>query len=145
VETRTGLINHVRGAVKSLGSRLAKCGSESFVEVARVGLPDALKPALSGVLAAMEEIHEQIYDYDCRIEHLCNTKYKEAAKCWMQVNGVGAVTTLTYVLTIENKDRLEQSRDVGPYLGLVPKSRQSGKRDRQLGITKAGDEMLRKL
>jgi len=145
VETRTGLINHVRGVVKSFGSRLAKCGSESFVEVARVGLPDGLKPALSGVLAALEEMDEQIYDYDCRIEHLCNTKYKEAAQCLLQVNGVGPVTTVTYLLTIENKDRFEQSRDVGPYLGLVPKSRQSGQRDPQLGITKAGDEMLRKL
>ena len=145
VETRTGLINHVRGVVKSFGSRLAKCTSESFVEVARVGLPDGLKPALSGVLAALEEMDEQIYDYDCRIEHLCNTKYKEAAQCLLQVNGVGPVTTVTYLLTIENKDRFEQSRDVGPYLGLVPKSRQSGQRDPQLGITKAGDEMLRKL
>jgi len=118
VETRTGLINHVRGAVKSFGSRLAKCTSESFVEVARVGLPDALRPALSGVLTALEEINEQIYDYDCRIEHLCNTKYKEAAKCLMQVNGVGPVTTLTYVLTIEDKERFEQSSEVGPYLGV---------------------------
>jgi transposase len=144
VETRTGLINHVRGSVKSFGSRLSQCASESFVEVG-VGLPDALKPALSGVLATLEEINEQIYNYDCRIEHLCNTKYKEAAKCLLQVNGVGTVTTLTYVLTIENKDRFEQSRDVGPYLGLVPKNRQSGERDPQLGITKAGDETVRKL
>src|SRR5204863_9596946 len=36
VETRTGLINHVRGTVKSFGSRLGKCGSESLVEVAWV-------------------------------------------------------------------------------------------------------------
>jgi len=95
VETRTALINHVRGSVKSFGSRLVKCGSERFVGVARVTLPDALRPAMSGVLATLEEINEQIYNYDCQIEHLCHTKYKEAAKCWRQVNGVGPVTTLT--------------------------------------------------
>jgi len=145
VDGRTALINHVRGSVKSFGSRLAKCSSERFVEVAAGGLPEALKPALSGVLAALEEINEQIYSYDCQIEHLCNTKYQEAAKCLLQVNGVGPVTTLTYVLTIENKDRFEQSRDVGAYVGLVPKRRQSGQRDPQLGISKAGDETLRKL
>src|SRR2546430_5013729 len=145
VDARTALINHVRGSVKSYGSRVVKCGAERFVEVARGALPEALKPALSGVLATLEEINEQIYSYDCQIEHLCDTKYKEAAKCLLQVNGVGPVTTLTYVLTIEDKDRFEQSRDVGPYLGLVPKKRQSGQRDPQLGISKAGDEMLSKL
>jgi transposase len=145
VETRTGLINHVRGSVKSFGNRLVKCGSERFVEVAQEALPDRLRPALSGVLATLEVINEQIYAYDCQIEHLCHTKYKEAAKCLLQVNGVGPVTTLTYVLTIEDKDRFEHSRDVGPYLGLVRKNRQSGERDPQLGITKAGDEMLRTL
>ena len=145
VETRTALINHVRGSVKSFGNRLVKCASERFVGVAQEALPDALKPALSAVLATLDQINEQIYAYDCQIEHLCNTKYKEAAKCLLQVNGVGPVTTLTYVLTIEDKDRFEQSRDVGPYLGLVRKNRQSGERDPQLGITKAGDEMLRTL
>src|SRR5260370_4746031 len=145
VDARTALINHVRGSVKSFGSRVVKCASERFVEVARGALPEALRPALSGVLAALEEINEQSYGYDCQIEHLCNTKYKESAKCLLQVNGVGPVTRLTYVLTIENKDRFEHSRDVGPYLGLGPKKRQSGQRDPQLGISKAGGEMFRRL
>lgn len=145
VETRTALINHVRGTVKSFGSRVSKCGAERVVEVAREETPESLKPALSGVLAALEEINEQIYSYDCQIQHLCQTKYKEAAERLLQVNGVGPVTTLSYVLTIEDKDRFAQSRDVGPYLGLVAKKRQSGQSDPHLGITKAGDEMVRKL
>ena len=126
VETRTALINHVRGTVKSFGSRLNKCGSESFADVAQEEMPDALKPAISGVLATLDEINEQIYHYECQIQQMCDTKYREATKCLSQVNGVGPLTTLTYVLTIEDKDRFEQSRDVGPYLGLVPKRRQSG-------------------
>src|SRR6202047_3688241 len=47
VETRTGLINHVRGSVKSFGSPLAKCGSESFGEGARGGVPGVVETALS--------------------------------------------------------------------------------------------------
>src|SRR6266487_6084865 len=80
VDTRTALINHVRGTVKSFGSRLPKCGTERFVEVAREELPEALKPALSGVLGTLEEVDEQIYGYDCQIGHLCETKHKDAAK-----------------------------------------------------------------
>ena len=145
VETRTALINHVRGTVKSYGSRVRDCGAEAFVETAQAEIPEALKPALSGVLETLEEINEQIYHYDCQIRQLCNTKYQEATRCLTQIHGVGPVTALTFVLTIEDKDRFEKSRDVGPYLGLIPKKQQSGERDPLLGITKAGDEMLRKL
>lgn len=144
VETRTALINHVRGTVKSFGSRLRSCGADQFVEVAQAELPVAMRGVLSGVLAILAEVQEQIYSYECRIKHLCQTKYEQTS--WLrQVKGVGPVTALTYVLTIEDPERFERSRDVGAYLGLVPKKRQSGKRDPQLGISKTGDEMLRKL
>lgn len=145
VDTQTALINYVRGVVKSFGCRLPQCSSEVFAERAKAEVPEALKAALSGVLETLDQLGEQIYGYDCQIKHLCQTKYALEAKCLLQVNGVGPVTTLVFILTIEDKDRFEQSRDVGPYLGLVAKKRQSGQRDPRLGITKAGDEMLRKL
>jgi transposase len=115
------------------------------VDVAREEVPEKLKPALSGVLTVLDELNEQIHSYDCQIKHLCETKYQEATRPLLQVRGVGPVTSLSYVLTIENKDRFDKSRDVGPYLGLVAKKRQSGQSDPHLGITKAGDEMVRKL
>jgi len=62
-----------------------------------------------------------------------------------QVNGVGPVTSLAYVLTLETPQRFKKSRDVGPYLGLVPQQEDSGDSQPQLGISKAGDRMLRKL
>src|SRR6202047_3067141 len=62
-----------------------------------------------------------------------------------QVKGVGPITALAYVLTLENPQRFVKSRDVGPYLGLVPKQEDSGESQPQLGISKAGDTMVRKL
>src|SRR5207247_6543432 len=59
--------------------------------------------------------------------------------------GVGPITALAYVLTLENPERFAQSRDVGPYLGLVPKQEDSGDSQPQLRITKMGDMMLRRL
>jgi transposase len=145
VETRTALINHVRGTVKSFGCRVSECSSEAFAHVAQAEIPEALKPALSGVLETLDEINDQIYHYECQIRQMCDTKYREATKCLTQINGVGPITALTFVLTIEDKSRFEKSRDVGPYLGLIPKMKQSGERNPLLGITKAGDELLRKL
>jgi transposase len=66
-------------------------------------------------------------------------------KLLRQVKGVGPITSLAYVLTVENPERFPQSRDVGPYLGLVPKQEDWGESQPQLGISKAGDRMVRKL
>jgi transposase len=58
---------------------------------------------------------------------------------------VGALTSLAFVLTIESPERFPKSRDVGPYLGLVPKQDESGESSPQLRITKSGDMMVRRL
>jgi transposase len=144
VEARTALINQVRGTVKSFGCRLRACGAEQFVKVAREGIPGLLQSALRGILAVLAELNEQIHGYECQIRQLCEEKYRET-RWMMQVSGVGPITALTFRLTIEDAERFERSRDVGAFLGLTPAKRQSGKRDPQLGITKAGDGMLRKL
>ena len=57
VEVRTGLINQVRGTAKSYGSRLEKCGAERFAAVAE-GAPEALQPAIGGVVATLREMDE---------------------------------------------------------------------------------------
>jgi Transposase IS116/IS110/IS902 family len=62
-----------------------------------------------------------------------------------QINGVGTLTALVFLLTIEDKNRFAKSRMVGPYLGLRPRKRQSCKGDPQLRITKAGDPFVRRL
>lgn len=46
VSARTLLINHVRGVVKSVGSRLPACSSRSFSKKASERLPESLRPAL---------------------------------------------------------------------------------------------------
>src|ERR1700755_1973513 len=63
----------------------------------------------------------------------------------MTTHGIGHITALTFVLTLGDKSRFRCSRDVGCYLGLRPRRSQSGERDPQLGITKAGNAYLRSL
>jgi transposase len=81
--------------------------------------------------------------YDRRIEELASEKYGHT-KLLRQVKGIGSITSLAYVLTLEKPERFPKSRDVGPYVGLVPKQEDSGESQPQLGISKAGDRMLRK-
>ena len=61
------------------------------------------------------------------------------------MGGVGPITSLAYVLTLDDPDRFRKSREVAPALGLVPTRDQSGDRDPQLRITKTGDSYLRRL
>src|SRR3954451_20882113 len=80
---------------------------------------------------------KQIHVADQPVEPLTKAKYPEATAL-QKVPGVGPLTALTFVLTIGDEKRLIRSREGGCYLGLRPRPQQSGERDPQLGITKAG-------
>ena len=144
VRSRTQLISHMRGSVKSFGYRLPNCSPACFHERALSALPPQLYPALSGVLEAIEELNRPIKAYDKRIRHYCESCYPETKRL-RQVTGVGPVTALAYVLTLEDPGRFNKSRQVGPFLGLTCKKDQSGQTDKQLPISKTGDEYLRRL
>jgi len=144
VGCRTQLVNHVRGAVKSFGGRLPKCPAVSFHKRAAEHIPEALWPALEPLLETIGSLTQRIRDYERKLEMLAKERYPET-DLLRQVEGVGTLTALTFVLTLEDPYRFEKSRSVGAYLGLVPATDQSGDRNPQKRISKEGDEMLRKL
>jgi transposase len=141
---RTQLVNHVRGTVKSFGGRLPKCPAVSFHNKAPEHIPEALRPALVPILETISSLTRRIRDYDRQLETISKERYPET-DLLRQIEGIGPLTALTFVLTLEDPYRFEKSRSVGAYLGLVPATAQSGERDPQKRISKEGDEMLRKL
>lgn len=144
VSVRTALINHTRGAVKAVGSRLPRCSAPSFVGKVAEHMPSELQGALAPVLESIRELTDRIRSYDREIERLCTEHYPETERL-KQVAGVGSLTALAYVLVLEDPHRFACSRAVGPYLGLRPKRAESGQVSPQLRITKGGDALLRKL
>jgi transposase len=143
VDARTELINSARGLAKPMGERLKKCDTDSVKEALADGLSAAAQAAIRPLLKSVEEINKQIEVYEQRIEEIAK-RYPEM-KLLKQVHGVGTLIALTYLLTIEDAQRFTHSREVGPYLGLTRKLRDSGESQPELGITKAGDELLRRL
>jgi transposase len=143
VDARTELINSARGLAKPMGERLKKCDTDSVKESLADGLSEATQNAIRPLLKSVEEINKQIGVYDQRIEGIAK-RYPEM-KLLTQVHGVGTLIALTYILTIEDAERFAHSREVGPYLGLTRKLRDSGDSQPELGISKAGDELLRRL
>jgi transposase len=144
VGVRASLINSMRGLVKSVGGRLPKCSVECFPNSVADSIPERLDPALRPMLEQIELLTAKIKKYDQLVEHLVTKKYPETGAP-LQVKGVGPVTSLAFVLTIENPERFQKSRDVGAYLGLVPRQDESGDSSPQLRITKTGDVMVRRL
>jgi transposase len=144
VGCRTKLINLARGMVKSMGGRLPGCSSECFPQRARQKLPKELRQALLPVLESITLLTRRIRRYDQLIERLASERYPETVLL-RQVSGVGAVTALSYVLTVEDPERFRSSRSLGVYFGLCPRRSQSGDQDPELRITKAGDADLRRL
>jgi transposase len=100
--------------------------------------------ALGPILEQIGSLTERIRQYDRQLEAVSEEHYPET-ELLRQVEGIGPLTALTFVLTVEDPYRFEKSRSVGAYLGLVPATDQSGERDPQKRISKEGDQMLRKL
>jgi transposase len=144
VRSRGRLISHVRGVVKIHGHRLPSCGADAFAKKQCQALPGDLREALMPLLEMIESMTREIRAYDRKIEELSENEYPETALL-RAVTGVGPITALSFVVTIEDPGRFAKSRSVGSYLGLRPRRWQSGEVDQQMRITKAGDKEMRQL
>ena len=144
VRTRTRLTNAIRGVMKAVGLRLRSAGGTTFPSRTALLVPEELKQSLLPLLETISHLNKQIYQFDKAIDRVARERYPETARL-RQISAVGPVTSLQYVLTIGNPNRFEHSRDVGAYLGLTPRRRQSGDVDQQLRISKAGNRRLRSL
>jgi transposase len=107
-------------------------------------LPTDLRDTLKPVLGMIDTLSGEIRRADRRIEQLANDRYPETLRL-RQIAGVGPITALCFVLTLEDPARFPNSRSVGAYLGLCPRRRDAGAHSPQLRITKSGDSMLRRL
>lgn len=144
VRSRTRLINQVRGFAKSLGSRVPSSSSEAFPKRVRDAVGEDLFPGLDAMLRMIEQLTREIRSMDQQVERFCQDRYAET-EMLRQIPGVGPLTALAFVLTLEDPHRFAKSRDVGAYLGLRPRQRDSGGQRPQLRITKAGDALVRRL
>ena len=143
VRSRVNLINSVRFLLKSLGVFVSSSiKAMAFTRKVRLQLAAADAALVAPLLAAIDAVNEQIKALDRELETLALERYPVTERL-RQIPGVGVITALCFVLTIESADHFEHARDVGAYFGLVPRRDQSGATDKQLGITKAGHVQMR--
>jgi len=143
VRIRARLVHFSRGIVKASGARIEGLSPRIFGAQALPQVPEGLQPALVPLLEQLQQLTVHINTFDRQLERIAQQRYPHTALL-TQVRGVGTLTALAFVLTIQDPQRFGRRR-VAAYLGLVPRRRQSGVVDPRLSITKAGDGLVRRL
>ena len=141
VKERTCIINAIRGFLRSFGINDLGYSHDTIGEMYSI-LPKEIRANLRELFTALTAISNGIKAYDKRIEKI--TENYPETKTLQQIKGVGPLISLTYALIIGDPHRF-CAKECASYLGLVPKRDQSGEVDKQLGITKCGNKLLRRL
>ena len=119
---------------------MPKCSSPTFHKKVGGYVPEPLRLALEPLLEIIASMTARIREYDCELETMASELYPET-NLLREVHGVGTLTALAFVLTLEDPSRFGTSRAVGAYLGLVPGKDQLGERDPQKRISKRGNRL----
>ena len=145
VGQRVTLENQIRGLAVVFGIRLPRALTAAFIEQALKASEGVggLSAAMRGLIAARTAVMIAVAAIDADIRRM--TTASEACRRLMAIPGVGQLTALAFVAAIDDPSRIRRSRDVGAYLGLVPKRYQSGEVDYVGGISKCGDRRVRTL
>ena len=145
VGQRVTLENQIRGLAVVFGARLPRGLSPAFVEQV-ITMSDGiagLSAAMRGLVAARDAVLGAIAAIDADMKRL--VRASEACRRLMTIPGVGPLTALAFTAAIDDPTRFRRSRDLGPYLGLVPRRYQSGEIDYTGSISKVGDRRVRTL
>jgi transposase len=139
------LSNHIRGVLKTFGLLLGAMRGLRFdrrVE-ALLAERDDLAPIVRPMLTAWRQLREQTAAFDKEVRALARSN--PTCPLLMSVPGIGAVSVLAYVSTIEDPARFARSRSVGAHMGLTPRQYQSGEVDRSGRVSRCGDALARTL
>ena len=145
ISQRTQTINQIRGFAKSMGCRIEGSSTEKFHELSKADWPKELEECAWPLMGVLKTIALKIKAYDKLIARLAERpEFKPMVERVSVVYGVGIIGSTVFVAAIGGRpDRFDHTRDIGAYLGMIPKQDQSGDGDKQLHITHAGADIVR--
>ena len=143
VKVQRDLENQVRGLLKNAGLIIgrAKEGVFSARTKALLATQTELAAIAAPLLTAREAVHQQLILLARRVHQLA--KEHSQTRAFMSVPGVGPMTALAFLATVDDPARFTRARDVGAYVGLTPRRHASGEVDWTGRVSKCGNSMLR--
>lgn len=145
VETRTKLVNRIRGWLRTQLGRLRGRGSLTLptrVRAQAEASGQALPPHLDATLTVIDALNQQLRALDEQLRSLA--KAHPICQRLMTVPGIGPVTAVSFVAAIDDVTRFARAHRVASYLGLTPGENSSSERQQRTGITKAGASSVRR-
>jgi len=144
VGARTKWINTAKGILKGLGYKVRSGAPHTFSKRARsTNLPGEVACVIEPLLRQLEVVNEEIARCDKELKALASSMPEVIHL--MQIPGVGVITALYFVLTVEDPERFRHSREIAAFFGLRPAMRSSGDVSSYGRITKQGDPEMRRL
>ena len=149
VGQRTAKANQIRGLVGEygivapVGIRQLRMALPQWLEDAENGLTEGFRVLLAGLADDLRYLDDRIEALDQRIKEI--VKQDPTACRLLELRGVGPLTASALAGALGDGRAFTRGRDFAASLGLTPRQNSTGGKDRLLGISKRGDNYLRKL
>ncbi|MDE3240982.1 MAG: IS110 family transposase [Paracoccaceae bacterium] len=144
-EKAIAIENDIRGLLRNFGLKVGIVGAAKFearIKELTEDMPD-LEEFIDVLLAARRKLRDSFSRLHGKVLELAGSD--AICKRLMTIPGVGPVTALAFISTIDIPARFRSSRSVGPALGLTPVLKQSGESERVGRVSLCGDSMMRGL
>jgi transposase len=149
IRQQTSVINSIRAHLAEFGI-VARVGRNGVAELLRVvadssdgRLPEVARECVTALGVQLRLLKAQILEFDRRI--MAWHRSNETSKRLDQIPGVGPALATALVASVPDPKAFRSGRNFSAWIGLVPKQRSSGGKDRLGSISKQGDRYLRSL
>lgn len=144
VAMRTQAINFVRSVLRGDALPVPRCAAKDFAaKIDLEALPTDVRRVIEPLVGTLADLSRREAALSQRVTEMA-AKIPGVERL-TTIDGVGAMTAVAFALCLEDPKRFMQSRDVGPFLGLTPRLRQSAEQEHRGAITKQGDVAMRRL
>lgn len=143
VDIRRHMENQLRNIIKTAGAVLGSTAGRGLLKKVEVACAKdtSLDLICRPLLEVVRTVRVQTAEYDRLLRGMA--RRDATARRMMTVPGVGVMTALAFMSTIDDPHRFKRSSDVGAFLGLTPRRHQSGEMDWSGRISKQGDGLVR--
>lgn len=149
VGERTALINQMRalllerGLIVPQGRRKLELYLETLLAAEQVSLSPRTRRLIEDQRAEWRELDRRILAFD--EEFAQHARTDEAARLLTTIPGIGPLNATALVAGIGRAETFARGRDLAAWMGLVPKQMTTGGKPKLLGISKRGNEYLRRM
>jgi transposase len=149
VRRRTAVINQIRGFLIERGITFAKRPANlrknmvALLEEAEANLSPRMRRLLEQVWQEWKQLETHIAEADDEMERISSSD--AACQRLRQIPGVGPLASTATVAAIGNGAAFRKGREFAAWLGLVPRQHSTGGQARLYGISKRGNEYLRRM